>query len=47
MRDAWNRPPITHDYEMNVPGGLDFSPLEPFERAFLDAVRDDLASPSY
>ena len=43
MRAAWGREPITEDREMNVPGGLDFSPLVPYEEAFLQAVANDLA----
>jgi hypothetical protein len=42
IHDAWTKPPITTDSEMNVPGGLDFSSIEPFETAFLDAVDQDL-----
>ena len=43
MREAWEREPVKGDRDMNVPGGLDFSKLEPFEKAYLDAVADDLA----
>jgi hypothetical protein len=42
IHDAWTKPPITGDDEMNVPGGLDFSSIDPFEQAFLDAVAEDL-----
>jgi hypothetical protein len=43
IRQAWNSPPIEADEQMSVPGGLDFSTLDPFEAEFLDAVRHDLA----
>lgn len=43
IRKGWNHPPITRDREMSVPGGLDFSSIEPAEKDFLDAVREDLA----
>jgi hypothetical protein len=43
IHDAWERDPITDDKQMNVPDGLAFSALEPFERAYLDAVAEDLA----
>jgi hypothetical protein len=43
IREAWERDPITADSEMNVPGGLDFSDIDACERAYLDAVREDLA----
>lgn len=43
IRAAWEQEPITDDRQMNVPGGLDFSALAPFETAYLDAVGDDLA----
>jgi hypothetical protein len=43
IRTAWEQDPITHDGQMNVPGGLDFSTLTPFEGAYLDAVSHDLA----
>jgi hypothetical protein len=43
MHDAWKRNPVTDDKDMNVPGGLDFSSLDQFETAYLDAVAEDLA----
>jgi hypothetical protein len=43
MHDAWEQDPITDDTQMNIPGGLDFSTLDEFEQAYLDAVADDLA----
>jgi len=43
IQEGWNQPPITTDREMNVPGGLDFSPIDPAETEFLEAVREDLA----
>jgi hypothetical protein len=43
MRAAWGREPITTDTEMNVPGGIDFSAIDPFVDAYLDAVAEDLA----
>jgi hypothetical protein len=42
MHDAWKREPVTDDKDMNVPGGLDFSALDEFEKAYLDAVAEDL-----
>lgn len=42
MRDAWARDPITTDAEMNTRSGLDFSRLDDFEMAYLDAVDEDL-----
>jgi hypothetical protein len=43
LHDAWKRPPISEDNDMNVPGGLDFSSLDRFEKDYLDAVAEDLA----
>jgi hypothetical protein len=43
MREAWEREPVQHDHEMNIPGGLDFSKVEPFQKAYLNAVAEDLA----
>jgi hypothetical protein len=43
MHAAWEREPLTDDKQMNVAGGLDFSALDPFEQAYLDAVAQDLA----
>ena len=42
MRDAWERDPITSDREMNTGSGLDFSRLDQFETAYLDAVEADI-----
>jgi hypothetical protein len=42
MRDAWKSDPLDADQGMNIPD-IDYSPLEPFERAFLDAARHDLS----
>ena len=42
MQNAWERDPITSDAEMNTGGGLDFSRLDQFETAYLDAVEEDL-----
>jgi hypothetical protein len=42
MREAWATPAITADAEMNVDGGLDFGPLQPFESAYIAAVRAHL-----
>jgi hypothetical protein len=42
IRTAWQQEPITDDRQMNVPAGLDFSALAPFESAYLDAVGHDL-----
>jgi hypothetical protein len=42
MREAWERDPITTDAEMNTGAGLDFSRLDEFEAAYLDAVDEDL-----
>jgi hypothetical protein len=43
IRNAWKSDPITEDHQMNVSGGIDFSALEPFEKAYLNAVAQDLA----
>jgi hypothetical protein len=43
MPEAWEREPIPRDRDMNVPSGLDSTKLESFEKAYLDAVADDLA----
>jgi hypothetical protein len=43
IRQASIDPPVEEDHQMNVPGGLDFSALDKFEQAFLDAVAQDLA----
>jgi hypothetical protein len=42
MREAWIHPPLDADKGMNIPD-IDYAPLEPFERAFLEAARDDLS----
>jgi hypothetical protein len=42
MRDEWDRPPITTDSEVNVPGGFDYSGLAAEEKAFTDATAEAL-----
>ena len=42
MRDAWEHDTITTDAEINTGSGLDFSRLDEFETAYLDAVDEDL-----
>jgi hypothetical protein len=42
MRDAWKGDPLEADKDMNIPD-IDYAPLQPFERAFLDATREDLS----
>ena len=43
IRQAWVDPPVAEDRQMNVSGGLDFTALDAFDQAFLDAVAHDLA----
>jgi hypothetical protein len=42
MREEWQRPPITADVEMNVPGGFDYTRLGAEEKAYMDATADAL-----
>jgi hypothetical protein len=42
MHEAWKRPPITSDKEINTTR-VDYSSIQPFEDAFLAAVQEDLA----
>jgi hypothetical protein len=42
MRDEWDRPPITTDSEVNVPGGFDYAGLVAEETAFTDATAEAL-----
>ncbi len=43
MHDAWNDRPPRRDSEVNIPGGLDYTDLQPFEQSYLSAVRDHLS----
>jgi hypothetical protein len=43
MHDAWNHPAPQQDSQVNIPGGLDYSELQSFERRYLAAVRDHLS----
>jgi hypothetical protein len=43
IRKAWDDEPIEEDSHMNVPGGLDFSQIDTYERAYLSQVAADLA----
>ena len=42
MREEWERPAITTDAEVNVPGGFDYTGLDTVEKAFMDATADAL-----
>ena len=41
MRDAWNAKPLDNDSGMNIPD-IDYTLLEKYEQAYLDAVRRSL-----
>jgi hypothetical protein len=41
MHDAWNEDPLDTDAGMNI-AGIDYTPLDDYETAYLDAVRDGL-----
>lgn len=43
IREAWKREPIAEDAEVNVDRPLDFSAIDPYCDAFLEAVDKDLA----
>jgi hypothetical protein len=43
MRDAWNERAPRRDSQVNIPGGLDYTTLRPFEQRYLAAVRDHLS----
>jgi hypothetical protein len=42
INTAWSTPAITQDDQMNIVG-VDLSAIAPFERAYLNAVRDHLS----
>lgn len=41
MHDAWEAPPLDNDEGMNMPD-IDYSELDAYETAYLEAVRDGL-----
>jgi hypothetical protein len=42
MKDAWQAEPVQADADMNMGVPLDYSALDGYVRAYLDAVKDDL-----